>query len=95
LDEEEEAEAVPTVEGEQSKLSGNERATGRRRLETIGSGTSPGSGCSVERAMGPATDGREPLEKGEQGQVDPQFTILVLPALSDDLRPLLSGRTLI
>jgi len=88
LDEEEEAEAEPTVESEQSKLSDNGRVAGRRWLETHRCGNLPWLWVFSRARDGSGDGRREPLEKGEQGQVDPQITILVLPALFDDLRRL-------
>jgi len=72
LDEEEEAEAEPTVESEQSKLSDNGRGAGRRWLETHRCGNLLWLWVFSRARDGSGDGRREPLEKGEQEQVDPQ-----------------------
>jgi len=72
LDEEEEPEAEPTVESEQSKLSDNGRVAGRRWLETHRCGNLPWLWVFSRARDGSGDGRREPLEKGEQEQVDPQ-----------------------
>src|SRR6516162_2139236 len=91
LDEEEEAEAEPTVESEQSKLSDNGRGAGRRWLETHRCGNLLWLWVFSRARDAPGDGRRAPLESRRQAQVDPPITILVLPALFAELRRLWCG----